>query len=125
MPCLSQDWRTFRARLVEQAWTASLAESREGADPVRGSVGLVLNKASPLRVRDLTVTAAVQGFMSVFSEHTLQLGGPVHLDHVTLLHRYRGLQGAACVADGLYTGGLPAAVQLVQSGPTGDASSEE
>ncbi|KAJ9511983.1 hypothetical protein QJQ45_004433 [Haematococcus lacustris] len=85
-------------------------------DPVRGSVGLVLNKASPLRVRDLTVTAAVQGFMSVFSEHTLQLGGPVHLDHVTLLHRFRGLQGAACVADGLYTGGLPAAVQLVQAG---------
>eukprot|EP00798_Chlamydomonas_sp_ICE-L_P032712 gene32712-3596_t len=67
----------------------------------RGSIGFVLNKPSPLRVHEL---------------QRLSLGGPVHLDHITLLHRYAGLSNSHKVTEQLYSGGLVDAVKMVQTG---------
>lgn len=94
------------------------------ADDAKGSVGFVLNKASPMKVRELQLAAAcpgacllgacslgllfmryshthalttllclLAGFIETFSSQRLQIGGHVHLDHVTVLHRFMGLAG--------------------------------
>ncbi|GFR51684.1 hypothetical protein Agub_g14127 [Astrephomene gubernaculifera] len=86
-------------------------------DEAVGSLGYVLNKASPLRVRDLQVLGPAEGgFMEAFGSSRLQLGGPVHIDHVTLLHRFRGLRRSQQIAEGMFMGGLPDAIRLIQAG---------
>ena len=63
------------------------------SDDVRGSVGFVLNKLSPMKVCELRLATDCPGFMNAFGGQKLQIGGPMHLDHVTVLHRYLGLAG--------------------------------
>ncbi|PNW80101.1 hypothetical protein CHLRE_08g377950v5 [Chlamydomonas reinhardtii] len=85
-------------------------------DDAVGSVGYVLNKPSPLRVEELQVLGAASGFKDAFGSQRLHLGGPVHLDHVTLLHRFAGVGRAHKIAEGMYMGGLPDAIRLVSAG---------
>ncbi|GAX83124.1 hypothetical protein CEUSTIGMA_g10550.t1 [Chlamydomonas eustigma] len=85
-------------------------------DEVRGSVGFVLNKPSPMKVCELRLATDCPGFTDSFGSQKLLIGGPSHLDHVTVLHRYLGLSGSHQVGDRLFTGGLPDAVRLVQAG---------
>jgi putative AlgH/UPF0301 family transcriptional regulator len=85
-------------------------------DEAKGSVGFVLNKPSPMRVSDLQLASECPGFIESFGGQRLQIGGPAHLDHATVLHRFVGLQGSTQVSDRLFTGGLPDALKLVQAG---------
>ncbi|KAG1664380.1 hypothetical protein FOA52_004713 [Chlamydomonas sp. UWO 241] len=85
-------------------------------DDAKGSVGFVLNKPSPMRVAELTLAASCPGFTDAFGMQRLQIGGPVHMDHITVLHRYMGLPGAREIGERLFTGGLPGAVSLVEAG---------
>lgn len=85
-------------------------------DEARGSVGFVLNKPSPMRVSDLQLASECPGFIESFGGQRLQIGGPAHLDHATVLHRFVGLSGSTQVSDRLFTGGLPDALKLVQAG---------
>ena len=85
-------------------------------DETRGSVGFVLNKPSPMRVSDLQLASECPGFIEAFGGQRLQIGGPAHLDHATVLHRFVGLSGSTQVSDRLFTGGLPDALKLVQAG---------
>ena len=63
------------------------------ADEIRGSVGFVLNRLSPMKVAELRLATDCPGFISAFGRQKLHIGGPVHLDHVTVLHRFLGLSG--------------------------------
>lgn len=85
-------------------------------DVRHGSVGFVLNKPSPLRLSEVQLSATAQGILDTFGSQRLQLGGPVHMETLTLLHAFAGLSGAQKVSEGVYYGGLPAAVDLVRSG---------
>jgi putative AlgH/UPF0301 family transcriptional regulator len=85
-------------------------------DPAHGSVGFVLNKPSPLKLSEVQLSATAKGILEVFGSQRLQLGGPVHEETLTLLHAFSGLAGAQKVSEGVYYGGLPAAVDLVRSG---------
>ncbi|KAF6259946.1 hypothetical protein COO60DRAFT_947191 [Scenedesmus sp. NREL 46B-D3] len=85
-------------------------------DVRHGSVGFVLNKPSPLRLCEVQLSATAQGILDTFGSQRLQLGGPVHMETLTLLHAFAGLGGAQKVSEGVYYGGLPAAVDLVHSG---------
>jgi putative AlgH/UPF0301 family transcriptional regulator len=138
-----------------------------GIHPAAGAVGVVLNKPSGMRLRDVRLggagAAAAGGnnnkqqqpsspssssspsapsppppstpqqqptptptpqhpqhalVASVFGGRRLALGGPVHGDTLTALHRYAGLQGAREVGagTGVYVGGLAAAAGLVRAG---------
>ncbi len=53
-------------------------------------------------------------YQDVLGAQRLMLGGPVSLDTLSVLHRYRGLPGSVFVAEGLYLGGLNSAVELIQ-----------
>ncbi len=48
--------------------------------------------------------APTAGFKEAFGSQRLLLGGPVHLDHVTLLHRYMGIARSHKIAEGMYMG---------------------
>ncbi|PNH06873.1 hypothetical protein TSOC_006720, partial [Tetrabaena socialis] len=85
-------------------------------DEVMGSVGYLLNKPSPLTVNELQVLGAAAGFKEAFGSQRLHLGGPVHIDHVTLLHRFMGISRSYKVAEGVFMGGLPDAIRLVDAG---------
>lgn len=85
-------------------------------DDAVGSIGYVLNKPSPLTVDELQVLGAASGFKEAFGSQRLLLGGPVHLDHVTLLHRYMGIARSHKIAEGMYMGGLPDAIRLINAG---------
>ncbi len=43
------------------------------------------------------------GFKEAFASERLFLGGPVHLDHVTLLHRFVGVRSHK-IAEGMFMG---------------------
>ncbi|KXZ43902.1 hypothetical protein GPECTOR_78g90 [Gonium pectorale] len=81
-----------------------------------GSVGYVLNKPSPLKVDELQVLGAASGFKEAFGCQRLHLGGPVHVDHVTLLHRFMCIGRSQKIAEGMYMGGLPDAIRMVDCG---------
>ncbi|KAG2486022.1 hypothetical protein HYH03_015335 [Edaphochlamys debaryana] len=85
-------------------------------DEAHGTVGYVLNKPSPLLVDELQVLGAATGFKQAFGSQRLHLGGPVHLDHVTLLHRFVGIARSHKITEGIFMGGLPEAIRLVNSG---------
>eukprot|EP00878_Enallax_costatus_P023662 GHUV01025185.1.p1 GENE.GHUV01025185.1~~GHUV01025185.1.p1 ORF type:complete len:222 (+),score=68.21 GHUV01025185.1:865-1530(+) len=85
-------------------------------DPSRGSVGFVLNKPSHMKLSEVQLSDTAKGIVDVFGSQRLQLGGPVHMETLTLLHAFSGLAGAQKVTEGVYYGGLPAAVDLVRSG---------
>ncbi|MEW5301651.1 MAG: hypothetical protein WDW36_004498 [Sanguina aurantia] len=86
-------------------------------DSEKGSMGYVVNKPSPLHVNELQVGGAASApFKDTFASQRLHLGGPVHLDHVTLLHRFLGIARSHRIAEGIHMGGLPDAVRLVESG---------
>lgn len=69
-----------------------------------------------MRVSELQLASAPPQFMETFGQQRLQIGGPMHMDHATVLHRFMGLAGSYEVADRLYAGGLPDAVRVVEAG---------
>ncbi|GLC40891.1 hypothetical protein PLESTB_000011900 [Pleodorina starrii] len=85
-------------------------------DDSSGTLGYMLNKPSPLLVKDLQVLGAASGFKEAFGNQRLDLGGPVHIDHVTLLHRFVGIRGSQKIADGMFMGGMADAIRLVIAG---------
>ena len=46
-----------------------------------------------MKVRELRLATDCPGFIDAFGSQKLQIGGPTHLDHVTVLHRHLGLAG--------------------------------
>lgn len=58
----------------------------------------MLNKRSPMRVRDLSLPPAAAALMAVFGRQQLHLGGPVQMDAISVLHRHQGLAGAHMVS---------------------------
>lgn len=85
-------------------------------DTMHGSVGFALNKPSPLRAQEVQLGGTSKGILDAFGTQRLQLGGPVHMDTLTVLHAYAGLSGARQVSEGVSYGGLPAAAELVRCG---------
>lgn len=69
------------------------------ADSEHGSVGFVLNKPSPLRLSEVQLSATAQGILDTFGSQRLQLGGPVHMETLTLLHAFGGVSGAQKVSE--------------------------
>lgn len=72
------------------------------ADDTQGSIGFVLNRASPLRLSEVTVSGGkgdIAAVTDVFGGQRLRVGGPVHMDTLTVLHGYAGCQGAQKVSE--------------------------
>lgn len=84
-------------------------------DNVSGTLGYVLNKPSPLYVNELHVGGAMLGLLNSFGHRRVYLGGPIHLENLTCLHRYVGLHGAKQVCEGIYRGGVADAAALVKA----------
>lgn len=87
-------------------------------DDAQGSIGFILNRPSSLRVLDVAApsSSAIASVADVFGAEQLRVGGPVHLDSLTVLHGYGGCQGAQKIVEGVYYGGLPVAASMVRSG---------
>ncbi|GLI68218.1 hypothetical protein VaNZ11_012563 [Volvox africanus] len=85
-------------------------------DNAVGSVGYLLNKSSELCLGDLPLVDPVPGFQEAFGNQRMQIGGEVHQDRVTLLHRFVGIRGSRKIAEGMFMGGLSDAIQLVSGG---------
>lgn len=84
-------------------------------DDVNGTLGYVLNKPSPLYVNELHATGSMSGLLNTFGRQRLYLGGPVHLENLTCIHRYVGLKGAKKISEGIYRGGVADAVELIKA----------
>jgi hypothetical protein len=71
------------------------------ADDSQGSIGFILNRPSALRLAEVAVSAKgdVAAVADVFGGQRLRVGGPVHLDTLTVLHGYAGCQGAQKVSE--------------------------
>ncbi|GIL79513.1 hypothetical protein Vretifemale_8832 [Volvox reticuliferus] len=89
---------------------------RHNADNAVGSVGYILNKSSDLYLGDLPLVDPVPGFQEAFGNQRMQVGGEVHQDRVTLLHRFVGVRGSRKIAEGMFMGGLSDAIRLVSGG---------
>lgn len=71
------------------------------ADDAQGSIGFILNRGSHLALSDVAASSkgAVARVADVFGSQRLRVGGPVHLETLTVLHGYSGCAGAQKVID--------------------------
>ncbi|EFJ45844.1 hypothetical protein VOLCADRAFT_93661 [Volvox carteri f. nagariensis] len=104
------------ARQDNMSWYTGSVILIASHDPRVGSVGYVLNKPANLTLGELKLLESVPGFQEAFGSQRMQLGGPLYLDRVALLHRLVGLRGSQKIAEGMYMGGLPDAIRLVTAG---------
>jgi putative transcriptional regulator len=78
-----------------------------------GSLGLVLNRTSSLKVKDLVVD---DGLISCFGTQDLRHGGCMGQSNLYLLHSEDQLLDANCVSPGVFSGGLTASMRLIADG---------
>ncbi|GFR40718.1 hypothetical protein Agub_g1325 [Astrephomene gubernaculifera] len=78
----------------------------------QGSYGLILNRPSPLLLRDVQLSRP----QPQFGECRVYMGGDVGQGEVQILHPHGHLSGAVEVVKGVYAGGMEAARQAVDAG---------
>ena len=81
----------------------------------QGSLGVILNRPTNLRMKDVTEG----GIFAPFAENPLHLGGPVGVSGepgsgFLVLHPYEGLEESIEVMPGVYTGGLAHGARLLR-----------
>eukprot|EP01026_Neomeris_dumetosa_P081173 TRINITY_DN90842_c0_g1_i2.p2 TRINITY_DN90842_c0_g1~~TRINITY_DN90842_c0_g1_i2.p2 ORF type:complete len:311 (+),score=30.43 TRINITY_DN90842_c0_g1_i2:150-1082(+) len=78
-----------------------------------GTIGLVLNKPSPLTVRDVFTRSDVA---NAFGSQNVYFGGPVGYDRLNVLHSKQIINGVQEIVRGLYIGGIDEACAMVDAG---------
>eukprot|EP01025_Chloroclados_australasicus_P027284 TRINITY_DN2709_c0_g1_i1.p1 TRINITY_DN2709_c0_g1~~TRINITY_DN2709_c0_g1_i1.p1 ORF type:complete len:313 (+),score=24.09 TRINITY_DN2709_c0_g1_i1:181-1119(+) len=79
----------------------------------KGSLGLILDRPSPLMVHDVFTRRDVS---DIFGGETIYFGGPVGYDRIHVLHGQQCVRGGKEILRGVYVGGMDDACQLIQAG---------
>ncbi len=80
------------------------------------SLGLVINRVSPLAKAMSTGASIDRSIASTFSTSQISSAGPISPNDVTVLHPHPLARGSREVSPGLYVGGGPSLRSLVRSG---------